>query len=75
MSHFWVSVWLLRFVLSQNGLYSLVLLNMRAILLIDVRRIRLWRKSDVNGELGSKGWLFLYDKDDLRNGVNTGVCL
>ena len=37
MSHFWVSVWLLRFVLSQNGLYSLVLLNMRAILLIDVQ--------------------------------------
>ena len=75
MSHLWVSVWLLRFVLSQNGLYGLVLLNTRAILLIDVRRIRLWSKSGVNGELCCKGWLFLYDKYDLRSGVNTDVCL
>ena len=73
MSHFWVSVWVLRFVLSQNGLYRLVLVNMRPILLIDVGRIRLWSKSCVNGELGCKGWLFLYDKDDLRSVVNTGV--
>ena len=47
---------------------------MRAILLIDVRRIRLWSKSGVNGELGCKGWLFLDDKDDL-SGVNNGVGL